>query len=107
MIPDTVNILGLDYRVLEVAVVDRNDPADGEFDPHEQTIRIDSSLSEQAKEQVLMHEILHGVFLQLGFDEHYEDEHLVQSVSAVLHQTLHPFTSSFLESAKERCPQQS
>lgn len=91
MIPSSVNILGLDFAVALVPVVDKMVAADGQIDFSAQTISIDESISEQKQEQVLMHEIVHGIFDQLGFSEQSEDEQLVQSLAVALHQTLRPF----------------
>jgi hypothetical protein len=49
---------------------------------------IDSSLSDEMKQQVLLHEIIHCVFQLLGMHDEHNDERLVQSLAGVLHQVL-------------------
>ena len=56
-------------------------------------IRIDKNLPQSAKEQTLMHEILHAVFDLLGLYELNEDENKVQSIATALH---HVFTSQVI-----------
>lgn len=91
MIPDSVNILGLDFPVLEMDNYDRHDVFDGEIVFDAQTIKIWGCLSETKKEQVLLHEVVHGILNQLGYDEERDNEQLVQGLAVGLHQALWPF----------------
>ncbi len=81
-----INILGLIYRVEEVEVVNKYEPRKGEINYLTNVIKIDKSMPEDLKNQVLMHEILHGIFDLLGLDELSEDENKVQSIATALHQ---------------------
>lgn len=91
MLPENIEILGLAFDVVETPVVNHEQLRDGEIDYRNQVIRIDAGLSDAAKEQVLLHEIIHGVLTQLGFDEETGDERLVQGLAVGLHQALDPF----------------
>lgn len=94
MLPQRISILGLDFDVRLVDEVDHSVPADGQIDFIAQEIRIYRGLSEQKAEQVLIHEVLHGVLTQLGFDDESDNEHLVQSLAVALHQVCSQVISS-------------
>lgn len=85
-----VNILGVVYQVSEVDVVNKEELRRGEINYMTNEIRIDRNLVQSAKEQTLMHEILHAVFDLLGLDELNADENKVQGIATALH---HVFTS--------------
>lgn len=91
--PKSVNILGIDYKVEECETVDKFDPAFGQIDYASQTIRVDSTLTEQKREAVFIHEILHGVLDGLGMSDFNENESAVQSLATALYCVLQPFIS--------------
>ncbi|MBQ6395757.1 MAG: hypothetical protein IJH87_05380 [Atopobiaceae bacterium] len=84
VIPDEVRILGLTYSVVEG---DLNE-GDGYILPRQQRIVLAKGLSEEMREQVFLHEVIHGVLDQLGYSSEYEDEKLVQGLTVGLHQAL-------------------
>lgn len=92
-LPSSVKIAGITYQVREVEVVNKETYLFGEINYITQVIKIDSSLTQERKRQVLMHEIIHGVLEVLGLDELNEDEKVVQSISAILY---HIFTSQVI-----------
>ena len=61
MIPKSVNILGITYRVQEKAIISRDDARKGEIDFIHCAISIDEALPDDMKKQVLLHEIIHAV----------------------------------------------
>lgn len=81
-----INIMGVIYQVNEVDVVDKEELCRGKIDYMTNEIRIDRGLVQSAKEQTLMHEILHAVFDLLGLYELNEDESKVQGIATALHQ---------------------
>lgn len=81
-----INILGIVYKVEEVQVVCKKIPRIGEINYMTQVIKIDSTLSEERKKQVLIRETLHGVLELLGLDEINDDEKVVQSIATALYQ---------------------
>lgn len=85
-----IDILGVIYQVNEVEVVDKEELCKGKINYLTNEIRVDKGLVQSAKEQTLMHEILHAVFDLLGLDELNADENKVQSIATALH---HVFTS--------------
>lgn len=99
---DKIKIVGVNYSV---DVVDKFDMSESErakfvadgFDPEnmikwgeveyeKSMIRIHSSLSEEKKKQTIIHEVLHAIFHEAGFDKDNEDE--VNRLAIVLHQVL-------------------
>lgn len=85
MLPEKVTILGLEYKVEEVEVVDRQEALWGEIDYENLSIRIDVGLSEARKQQTLLHEIMHGILEELGYSELNEDETAVRGIAAALY----------------------
>ena len=81
-----INILGVEYTVLEVEVVNKEEPRKGEINFLTNEIRIDRQMPISLKEQVLMHEILHAVFELLGMEKLAMNERNVQSIATALHQ---------------------
>lgn len=83
--PKEVNILGVIYKVEEVECVDKYVLCFGNIDYMNSVIRIDKTLSQDKKNQTLMHEILHGIFEGLGYQDLSNDEEKVQSIATALH----------------------
>lgn len=84
IIPDKVSILGIDYDVMREEL----ETEEGYISPKKQRIVLCTGLSSQKEQQVFLHEVVHGLFDQLGYSELYEDEHLVQGLAIGLHQML-------------------
>lgn len=86
VLPNKINVAGIDYAVKEVeGITDRFDVW-GQVNYGKAIIEIDSTLSESRKEQTLVHEILHACFKDAGYDE--QDEDMVNRVGIVLYQVL-------------------
>lgn len=60
----------------------------GEINYIKQTIQIDKSLLKDKQEEVLIHEIIHGILEVQGFVEENENEHLIQCLANGLYQVL-------------------
>lgn len=95
-LPQNVNILGINFEVLEVEVVNKEIPRKGEIDFLKNVIKVDESMPADSKEQVLIHEILHGILDLLGLDEINENEYAVQSIATAIH---HVFKSNVIISS--------
>ena len=80
-----IDILGVEYTVSEVDVVNKEELRKGEINFLTNEIRIDKGLPDTLKEQVLMHEILHAVFELLGMENLAMNERKVQSIATALH----------------------
>lgn len=83
--PDHVRILGITYGVERRELPDGED---GYIDPRRQAIVLGQHLSDEKAEQVLLHEVVHGILDQLGYLDLYEDERLVQGLAIGLHEAL-------------------
>lgn len=86
MIPDKVKIAGIEYKVQEIPGMENEFNHLGQILYTRGTIKIERDLSDDRKQQVLIHEVLHGVFYEAGYEE--QDEDLINRVSIVLHQVL-------------------
>lgn len=83
-IPDSVNVLGVTYRV-EFGGCEPDE--DGFCSPSKLLIGIRDGLSAEQQAQAFLHELVHAILGQLAREE-YEDEQLVQGLAIGLHQAL-------------------
>ena len=83
---DNFKVGGINYQVKEVEYVEINENKNylGSCTHSTATIEILKSLSKDRKEQVLVHELVHAILNEAGYDEH--DEDLVNRFGIVLHQ---------------------
>ncbi len=82
-----IDILGIPYKVIEVEQVDKtNYLVDGEIDYDKQTISIKKEMQKERKNEVLWHEILHGICEHLSIGELQKNEHLIQCLGNALYQ---------------------
>lgn len=82
-----IDILGVTYRVTEVEQVDKtNYLVDGEIDYDKQTISIKKNISNERKNEILWHEIIHGICEHLRIEEIQKNEHLVQCLGNAIYQ---------------------
>lgn len=85
-IPLQVNVAGIDYTVQYQDGMMKNYSLLGQVLYAESTIDIDSSMSQSKKEQVFVHELVHAIFNEAGYDE--QDDEMVNRLSIVLYQVL-------------------
>lgn len=88
MLPQNVVVAGITYQVQEKEYVEVNDNANalGCCTYDKTLIEVKSTMSNERKEEVFVHELFHAILFEAGFDEH--DEDLVNRASKVLYQTL-------------------
>lgn len=86
MLPTKLKVGGVTYTVEKQENLIHTDDAWGRIDYFNSSIRYDESLSDNRKEQVIIHELLHAIFLEAGYKE--QDEDMINRVSIVLHQVL-------------------
>ena len=84
-VPRRVSILGITYEVRRRSLPEGQD---GYIVPRKQRIVLGRHLSDEKAQQVLLHEVVHGILDQLGYLDLYEDEHLVQGLAIGLHEAL-------------------
>ena len=85
-IPLQVNVAGVDYKVQYQEGMLKTHNLMGQVLYAETTIDIEPSMSESKKEQVFVHELVHAIFNEAGYDE--QDEEMVNRLSIVLYQVL-------------------
>lgn len=85
-IPLQVNVAGIDYTVHYKEGLLRTYNLMGQVLYAESRIDIDSSMSKTKKEQVFIHELVHAMFKESGYEE--QDEDMVNRLSIVLYQVL-------------------
>src|SRR5690554_398632 len=86
-LPKTFRIGSVDYSIKEVEGL--HDPGQellGSVTYHDTLIRIDSESDDSRKKDVLIHELLHAMLYEAGYDE--QDEELVRRLGNVLTQVL-------------------
>lgn len=84
----SINILGTKYVLEFVPIISREEFLVGQIDYVNQKIQLLEDLGEDVVKVTLFHEILHGIFNQLGFSEEETNEHLIQSLATALYQVL-------------------
>lgn len=86
MIPGKVKVAGIEYQVKEIEDMEEQFDHLGQILYTRGVIKLDMSLSQDRKEQVFIHELLHGCFYEAGFEE--QDEDMINRVGIVLYQVL-------------------
>ncbi|MDD9312657.1 ImmA/IrrE family metallo-endopeptidase [Cytobacillus firmus] len=86
MIPSKVKVAGIDYVVNQVGEISNNPFQMGEIIYQKSLIQIKHGMSEDKKEQTLVHELLHACFNEAGFED--QDEDMINRVGIVLYQVL-------------------
>lgn len=79
---------GTIYTVSEVEGLQRKYGLFGCVDFSDCVIQIDASLTDERKEQTLVHELLHAIQFEAGFNPEEQSEDLINRTSNVLHQVL-------------------
>ncbi|WP_257007606.1 hypothetical protein [Shouchella clausii] len=95
MLPEKVKVGGVYYETKTMPTVRINHDRNymGACDYTRLTIEILEELSDERKEDVYAHELVHAIFNEAGFDEH--DEDTVTRLGKVLHQVLKDNTNFF------------
>lgn len=83
-----IKICGVPYKIKEVDVIDEADEGiiQGKIIYSQGLILIKKGLPKKLKKSVIFHEVLHGILVQLGYNEQSADETFVQSVSNAMYQ---------------------
>lgn len=83
-----VEILGVNYEIKELEIVDENPNVLGQIVYQKQEIQIKKSLLKDMKNSTIIHEIVHGILFHSGKQELNEKEDLVESLSSSIYQVL-------------------
>ena len=95
-LPKEVLVAGTVYNVESKPYVEFNDNANalGCCTYDKATIEVKSEMSEERVEEVFVHELMHAIMYEAGYDEH--DEDLVNRSAKVLYQVLKDNSFNFL-----------
>lgn len=83
-----IKIMSQSYDIEQMETIELGVIKLGEVNHLENLIKICSTIPEDKKKIVLLHEILHVIFQQLGFDEEHDNEHLIDCLANSLYQVL-------------------
>lgn len=84
-LPEKIKICGVVFKVVQVPVVSKDEPRKGEINYLSCVIKIDESMPDDLKRQVLMHEIFHAVCDLTGNYDIGENENAVQGISTAIY----------------------
>lgn len=83
-----VEILGVNYEIKELDIIDENPNVLGQIVYQKQEIQIKKSLLKDMKNSTIIHEIVHGILFHSGKQELNEKEDLVESISSSIYQVI-------------------
>lgn len=83
-----VEILGVNYEIKELEIIDENPNVLGQIVYQKQEIQIKKSLLKDMKNSTIIHEIVHGILFHSGKQELNEKEDLVESISSSIYQVI-------------------
>ena len=99
-IPKSIRIGPVDYTVTLIDDLhDRGEELFGQVTYGDALIRIDSAPSEGRKKNILVHEMIHAMLYEAGYDE--QDEDLVRRLSNVMAQVLRDNDFGFMKEDDE------
>lgn len=81
-----VNICGIPHKVVEYEDKFDIDCHFGQIDYKECEIRINKDMAEEVKKETICHEMIHGIFVHLGYSDYANDEQLVQALGNAIYQ---------------------
>ena len=82
----TVNICGIPHKVIECEDNFNVDTHFGQIDYKACEIRINKNMPQESKDETLCHEMIHGIFVHLGYNDYAQDEQLVQALGNAIYQ---------------------
>lgn len=83
-----LKIGGTIYTVNEVEGLMRKLNLYGNVDFSDCIIQVDSALSNERKEQTIIHEVLHAIHFEAGYNPEEQDEDMINRTANVLHQVI-------------------
>lgn len=82
-----INICGINHTVVECEDKFDIDCHFGQIDYKKCEIRINKDTTKDIKDEVLCHEIVHGMLVHLGYGNLSNDEQFVQALGNAIHQS--------------------
>lgn len=86
MLPNKIDVAGINYEIKEVDGLSEEHGLGGQILYEKGIIKIDANMCQDKKEQILVHELLHSIFNEAGYDKH--DEDTINRLGIVLYQVL-------------------
>lgn len=86
MLPNKIDVAGINYEIKEVDGLSEEHGLGGQILYEKGIIKIDSDMCQDKKEQIFVHEMLHAVFNESGYDK--QDEDMINRLGVVLYQVL-------------------
>ena len=93
-----VNICGIPHKVIECEDNFNVDTHYGQIDYKDCEIRINKDMPQECKDETLCHEMVHGIFVHLGYNNYAQDEQLVQALGNAIYQGFN------IKAESEECP---
>ncbi|HGN7070406.1 TPA: hypothetical protein ACKW4L_000605 [Staphylococcus aureus] len=81
-----INVCGVKYKIVQLEDVDNNPSCLGLCIYKDSLIQLKRGLSFERKKKILIHELLHAMMYESGYEEH--DEELVNNLSIVINQVI-------------------
>lgn len=81
-----VNICGMPHKVIECEDKFNYDCHFGQIDYKDCEIRINKDMAEEVKKETICHEMIHGIFVHLGYNDYAQDEQFVQALGNAIYQ---------------------
>lgn len=83
----TVDICGIPYKIVEKDIIDEDASCLGMITYRDCTIEIRKGIPPELYTQSLIHEIVHGMLVQIGRNDLSNDETFVQSLAMAINLT--------------------
>lgn len=84
---DSVKICGIPHKIVMCEDSFNMDTHFGQIDYAKCQIKLNKDLPKEAMEETLVHEILHGIFVHLGYNDEAQNEQFVQALANAVNQT--------------------
>ena len=82
-----VNICGIPHEIVDCEDSFTADATHfGEIDYQKCTIKINKNMAVEAQEETIIHEMIHGILVHIGYSERSEDETFVQGLANAIYQ---------------------
>ncbi len=84
----TIKVCGVPHEVKKVSAIDegREGITLGQIDHSKAEIKVRSGMPSGLEQSTVFHEVLHGMLVQLGYNDLSEDETFVQGFSNAMYQ---------------------
>lgn len=81
-----VNICGVPHKIIECEDKFDTDVHFAQIDYKACKIRVNKDMTDECKKEAICHEMIHGIFVHLGYNNYANDEQLVQALGNAIYQ---------------------